>query len=107
MSSTKVKLTPKKMQADNGASINMVNFACLAIFRICCCVMIYTLQILLLCQFVLCLGICTMIASVPILYISYNLWVFGHFVLFDILQYKPVLVNMQFWKHNAVALAEL
>lgn len=46
----------KKMQADNGASINMVNLACLTIFRICCCVIIYKPHILLLsCQFVLCL----------------------------------------------------
>jgi len=62
--------------------------------------MIYMPQILLVCQFVLCLGICAMIASVPILYISYNFWVFWHFVLFDILQYKPLLVNMYSWKHH-------
>jgi len=36
------------MKAENGASMNLVNFASLAIFRICCCVMIYTPQILLL-----------------------------------------------------------
>jgi len=47
-----------------------------------------------------------MIASVPILYISYNFWVFWHCLLNDILQYKPLLVTCSLGNTTAVALAD-